>query len=550
MSRIAIVGVEGSGKTVLMAAFGEKYMYPDKSGVFLEAKDQNTCATVGLLAANMREGRWPSATGKDSVTSLDWSLCRRKTDGKEVLCDISFLDYGGEIYRLAFGNRPDKETSPYAAEISTLKNHILEADALVVLVNLKDIISGSLSNPRTLEMLWITKGIVDCAAGRLPEGRILLAFSQYGTYRSIVAAAGGLRGVYSTYLGHMQGPYPNLPLLAVSAVDRVRLTPGGHEVPEAGFSSEGLDSLMEWIASDAAYAQRRKKWTRRGILSGLSALALGGGYWWLSSGDKAVSAPPVSATPTRLPMGKQTGPSAKLPRQAGEVKTLTLPGGAEMRFRWCPAGTFTMGSPESEDGRDGDETQHQVTLTRGFWLGETPVTQKQWKSVMGDNPSVFKGANLPVEEVSWNDCQEFIQKVNAALNCGARLPTEAEWEYACRAGTSGAYGGTGELDELGWYDKNSGDKTHPVGQKKPNAWGLYDMHGNVWEWCSDWYGDYPSGSVTDPTGPSSGSSRVLRGGSWGCNARDCRSASRGRDYPGFRDYYGGFRLLCSAGPHE
>ncbi|MBQ7188204.1 MAG: formylglycine-generating enzyme family protein [Kiritimatiellae bacterium] len=249
-------------------------------------------------------------------------------------------------------------------------------------------------------------------------------------------------------------------------------------------------------------------------------------------------------------MGKQTGPSAKLPRQAGEVKTLTLPGGAEMRFRWCPAGTFTMGSPESEDGRDGDETQHQVTLTRGFWLGETPVTQKQWKSVMGDNPSVFKGANLPVEEVSWNDCQEFIQKVNAALNCGARLPTEAEWEYACRAGTSGAYGGTGELDEMGWYDKNSGDKTHPVGQKKPNAWGLYDMHGNVWEWCSDWYGDYPSGSVTDPTGPSSGSSRVLRGGSWGCNARDCRSASRGRDYPGFRDYYGGFRLLCSAGPHE
>ena len=183
MSRIAIVGVEGSGKTVLMAAFGEKYMYPDKSGVFLEAKDQNTFATVGLLAANMREGRWPSATGKDSVTSLDWSLCRRKTDGKEVLCDISFLDYGGEIYRLAFGNRPDKETSPYAAEISTLKNHILEADALVVLVNLKDIISGSLSNPRTLEMLWITKGIVDCAAGRLPEGHILLAFSQYGTYQ-------------------------------------------------------------------------------------------------------------------------------------------------------------------------------------------------------------------------------------------------------------------------------------------------------------------------------------------------------------------------------
>ena len=141
--------------------------------------------------------------------------------------------------------------------------------------------------------------------------------------------------------------------------------------------------------------------------------------------------------------------------------------------------------------------------------------------------------------------------MNSALDCGARLPTEAEWEYACRAGTTGAYGGSGNLDEMGWYDGNSGDKTHPVGQKKPNAWGLCDMHGNVWEWCSDWFGDYPSGSVTDPTGPSSGSYRVLRGGSWRSVAWGCRSAYRCYGYdPDGRFNSIGLRLLCSAGPHE
>ena len=198
--------------------------------------------------------------------------------------------------------------------------------------------------------------------------------------------------------------------------------------------------------------------------------------------------------------------------RSGMAKTLTLPGGEEMRFRLCPPGTFTMGEGTGA---------YRVTLTRTFWMGETPVTQKQWESVMGKNPSCFKGDDRPVEGVSWEDCQEFIQKVNAKLLDGqVRLPTEAEWEYACRAGTTTPYGGTGNLDEMGWYGGNSGGETHPVGQKKPNAWGLYDMHGNVWEWCADWFGDYPSGSVTDPTGPSSGETRVRRGGSWS------RSASR------------------------
>ncbi|MDO4550012.1 MAG: bifunctional serine/threonine-protein kinase/formylglycine-generating enzyme family protein [Planctomycetia bacterium] len=217
------------------------------------------------------------------------------------------------------------------------------------------------------------------------------------------------------------------------------------------------------------------------------------------------------------------------------VKTIN---GVEFAFRWCPAGEFMMGSPSSEAGRDNDETQHRVTLTKGFWMLETQVTQEMWQSVMGNNPSRFKGNKLPVECVSLDDCQEFCQKLrNLGLNI--QLPTEAQWEYACRAGTTGAY--AGDLDSMAWYDSNSDSTTHAVGQKNPNAWGLYDMHGNVWEWCADWKGSYIIGSVTDPTGPAFGSYRVIRGGNWGIIARYCRSAVRGRDIPTYRGDFLGFR---------
>ena len=242
------------------------------------------------------------------------------------------------------------------------------------------------------------------------------------------------------------------------------------------------------------------------------------------------------------------GASLTEPKQ-GEVKVLTLPGGVEMEMIYVAPGSFTMGSPSSEDGRDDDEAQHRVTLTKGYWLGKYEVTQRQWESVMGNNPSGFKGENCPVDNVSGEDCQVFIAKVDAAarrqLGGGARLPTEAEWEYACRAGTNGLYGEDGNLDEIGWYSGNSGSSTHPVGQKKPNAWGFHDMHGNVWEWCGDIYGHYPNGEVTDPSGPASGGNRVLRGGCWSGSARHCRSAYRGRGSPGFRSDILGFRLAAS-----
>ncbi len=226
--------------------------------------------------------------------------------------------------------------------------------------------------------------------------------------------------------------------------------------------------------------------------------------------------------------------------KVGDRRVLTADG-VEYAFRYCPAGTFMMGSPSSEEGRSGDETQHRVTLTKGFWMLETQVTQKMWESVMGNNPSYFKGAQNPVEEVSWNDCQEFCKALSRKLGGSIKLPTEAQWEYACRAGTTGAY--AGDLDAMAWYCGNSGNKTPPVGTKQANAWGLYDMHGNVYEWCQDWFGDYPTNSVTDPTGPANGSNRVYRGGSWDNDAEFCRSALRCYNSPEYRSDRLGLRVL-------
>jgi formylglycine-generating enzyme required for sulfatase activity len=209
-------------------------------------------------------------------------------------------------------------------------------------------------------------------------------------------------------------------------------------------------------------------------------------------------------------------------------------------------GTFQMGS---NDGKDDEKPVHAVTVS-DFSMGKTEVTQALWQAVMGNNPSNFKGNNLPVEQVSWDDCQEFIKKLNQLTGKEYRLPNEAEWEYAAGGGTANRtkWAGTNSESTLGdyaWYYSNSGNKTQPVGTKKPNALGLYDMSGNVWEWCSDWYGSdyYMSSPQTKPQGPSSGSYRVNRGGGWYNRAAGCRSADRDGSYPGFRDGYLGFRLV-------
>ena len=221
----------------------------------------------------------------------------------------------------------------------------------------------------------------------------------------------------------------------------------------------------------------------------------------------------------------------------------------EAKFVLIPAGTLIMGSPADEPKRGEGETQHEVTISKPFYMQTTPVTQAQWHHVMGNNPSYFKGnPNLPVERVSWNDVQKFIQKLNKMEKTDKyRLPTEAQWEYAARAGTTTMfYTGNSEddLSHAGWYGKNSDNRTHPVGQKVPNAWGLYDIHGNIFEWVQDVFGEYPAGSVTDPEGSSSGYHRVCRGGSWTSGGTQCRLANRHGNSPNYEDNkYVGFRLI-------
>ena len=224
----------------------------------------------------------------------------------------------------------------------------------------------------------------------------------------------------------------------------------------------------------------------------------------------------------------------------GKTGVINLGNDVKLEMLVIPAGKFMMGSHESEYGRDADETQHKVTLTKPYYMGKYEVTQEQWEAVMGNNPSRTKGAKLPVTDVSWEDCQRFIKKLNENTKGGFRLPTEAEWEYACRAGTSTAYS---VGDSLTKSDANvDGKDIKAVGNYKPNAFGLYDMHGNVWEWCEDWYGKYPSVTVTDPWGPASGNGRVLRGGYFNLYASKVRSSLRNGLTPSIRGSNGGFRL--------
>ena len=213
------------------------------------------------------------------------------------------------------------------------------------------------------------------------------------------------------------------------------------------------------------------------------------------------------------------------------------------------AGTFMMGATsEMKDPYDDEKPVHQVTLTNDYYMGKYEVSQALWEAVMGSNPSEYKGDNRPVETVSWNDCQEFISKLNSMTGRKFRLPTEAEWEYAARGGKksrSYQYSGSSNISDVAWYDGNSGSKTHPVGTKQANELGIYDMSGNVYEWCSDWYGSYSSSSQTNPTGADSGSSRVYRGGSWIYIAWLCRLSYRAGNTPGYRSYGLGLRLALS-----
>ncbi len=249
----------------------------------------------------------------------------------------------------------------------------------------------------------------------------------------------------------------------------------------------------------------------------------------------------------KLETKSRTPLSVPPPAIVGSIQPAFAPGGPlvnhyGIEMSWIPPGSFTMGSYKGEAD---ERPVRRITVSRGFFIGRYEVTQAQWEAVMGHNPSNFRGDDLPVENVSWNDAQQFLFQLNDSDDGHSyRLPTEAEWEYACRAGTTENY--AGNLDSMAWYANNSGSHTHPVGTKEPNAWGLFDMHGNVSEWCDDFYHEqcYSLSPDCDPVGPLSGEYRVLRGGSWDIDGTLARSATRYWDLPNYRDGSNGFRVVA------
>ncbi len=271
----------------------------------------------------------------------------------------------------------------------------------------------------------------------------------------------------------------------------------------------------------------------------LIVLLLGWQWFGVSGGGGSAASPPT----------EPEAPKKQIMESENSLR-FDLGDGVMLEMVPIPAGSFRMGD---EQGQAEEKPVHKVTLSQPFYLGKFEVTQQQWKAVMGRLWSHFPGDENPVDRISWQHCQEFIAKLNetfAGQGVSFFLPTEAQWEYACRAGNSGLYGfgnGPAQLGEYAWFEANAEGKTHPVGQKLPNAWGLYDMHGNVLEWCADWYAEdyYRQSPAVDPAGPSEGSHRILRGGSWSDGPFYCRSASRYCLPPWFCVSCYGFRVACT-----
>ena len=549
---IAIIGLEGSGKTVFLAALAQA-MQERRECPHLKASGADAIGTrryVARLWDTIQLGTWPASTNAGTLRTLSWTWHSEKGETHTVwLPDCAGQDIR-EIFEKGGG---DAHQRRLAADIFA-SGHVL------VLFNLKELIDLH-GVPGTTERRVNAETAVCSAIQALSKAGtpFSVLLTQYDAYKDAVEQhfGGDLLAAISHYSATLWHAVTEcraelLPVSAVMTEDRLK---GGAAGRFPAVNTAPHPSVMEVAHAVNARLlekkRRRSSFWKWAATTCLCAVAAGVAAYFLyvpdSGGERAVAAVAVPVPPQ--------APEPSSP-DAGGTATVMLPGNVPLELVWCPAGSFWMGSPAGEAERDGDETRHRVTLTKGFWLGKYEVTQGQWEAVMGagTNPSGFKGAELPVEQVSWEDSQTFLKKVNAlASGGGFRLPTEAEWEYACRAGTETAFCYGDSLDASmanfdGGFPYGGGkkgeyrEKPTRVGQFRPNGWGLYDMHGNVWEWCQDWYGAYPVGAVTDPAGAASGSYRVLRGGCWIHNASYCRSALRSIVAPSNRSIYLGFRV--------
>ncbi len=301
-----------------------------------------------------------------------------------------------------------------------------------------------------------------------------------------------------------------------------------------------MDKGLSALSGQTSWEHRASVPSSRRLVWVFAFLFLAAAAWGIKKGVDL-----TGASWQQADLGVATTAMSKstLEGKPGKILEVLLGEDVKQTFCFVPAGGFTMGNLFDKEGLDRPENQVQVTITQSFWLARTEVTQAQWKVVMGGSPSSFKGANLPVESITWHDAQDFVERMNskAMLPSGWKwaLPTEAQWEYACRAGQARPYSGD-SLDASGWYSGNSNRRTHEVGVMQPNPWGLHDMSGNVSEWCADWYSAELAGGM-DPQGCAWGFLRVRRGGCWGDGASKCRSAHRDRLSPDVRDSLVGFR---------
>ena len=453
------------------------------------------------IARAMESGTRMTATGM-SIGSPHY-MSPEQAQGLEVDGRSDLYSLGVVLYEMLTGRLPFDAANTIAVALSHINDPV----------------------PELPPALAAWQPVVDRLLAKSPEER-------YASARELaeVLASGTPRGPQSTRVVSME-PEAELSSAASLRPQATRVVPLGPDVDPARRDEE----RPTWLEEPA---QPRRSVVGAVLGTVLALAVVGIGYLALrdSKGPEPV--------PTH---GGGGGEEVRVPARRPRVFD-------GIEFVWVPAGDFRMGSTSRHADSD-EKPVTRVRISRGFYLGKYEVTQRQWESVMGSNPSRFKncGENCPVEKVSWNDVQEFLRKLNARSGGRRyRLPTEAEWEYAARGGTTAdtyaedltnPLGNDPVLNRIAWYDENSGGRTHPVGRKAPNGWGLHDMLGNVREWVGDRYGDYPGGRVTDPVGPRSGSYRVLRGGSWNGIASNCRSANRFRGSPGYRVINLGFRLL-------
>ena len=461
-----------------------------------------------------------SVKPKNAMLTIDGVLQPSSSDGEYS----AMLPYGTHTYKVEAGGYISKNGSfsVSSGDMTPISVSLLSAMASV-----------SITCPTPAVSLYVDKKAVGNSpwSGSLKEGMHLLEARKSG-YRS------QQKTIQLTQQQKLDVTFGEL--VAIQGNLSVNYKPFGADVYVDGKKLGQSPRVFNGLLVGNHQVEVRKD----GYATDRKTVAISEGQTASITGTLASNAVASSSSNT-------SGYSSDLSSMASGSNAISIPvkNGISIEMVKVEAGTFMMGATsEMKDPYSDEKPLHQVTLTNDYYMGKYEVTQALWEAVMGSNPSNFKGDNLPVEKVSWNDCQEFISKLNSLTGRKFRLPTEAEWEYAARGGKksrSYQYSGSSNISDVAWYDGNSGSKTHPVGTKQANELGIYDMAGNVSEWCQDRYGSYVSSSQTNPTGADSGSRRVFRGGGWSSNARICRLSFRGCNSPDFLFSFLGLRLTLS-----